>query len=116
MEIVVKKGLRIRKAVPAQEFEKSITAEMVNNSGREIDLATVVAGKSVALNEPARKTFRGSEAVGFAHERGVQIHTDQFDALRWQRGACGKPADYVANATANVDDSQRAAKAIRANR
>src|SRR5262245_60153132 len=77
LEVVVEESLRFREFMPAEEVGEVVAAEMMKDTGGEVDVAGVGWGKGVAVDEAARKIFRARKASGFTDERGVEIHAHE---------------------------------------
>ncbi len=84
----------------------------MQHSGGDIDLAAQIGGEGVAVNEMTRKRFGRGEARGFANEGGIEIDAGEFDAFSCQGSSRGEPANGVADAAANVNDTDRAVEAF----
>jgi len=69
LKIVVNESVSGFAVVAAKKGEKVVAAEMMKDSGGDIDLAAEIRGKSVAMKKAARKRFDGGEAGGFTDER-----------------------------------------------
>jgi hypothetical protein len=116
-KVVVKKGGGIGQIVAAEKPVERVAArgpvfstcaEVVNESGREIDVSGVPGREGVTVHEAARQAFGRGEASGFADEGGVQVDADKFDSFGRKECARSEPADDVADAAANVYDAKRA--------
>ena len=111
LKIKVKESVSFGTLMLAEEFEERLIAEVMNHSGRSVNLARVVWGKGVAVKEEAGKILLGGKAVGFLDEAGIEIDASEFNAFAGKRGVCGEPANVVPNATTDVDDAKWAGKA-----
>lgn len=108
LKIKMKKGVSFRAPVATKEIEKGIAAKVMNDAGRDINLAEMIGGKSVAMDEAARELFGGGKAIRFLDQGGIQLDPGQLDSLRRKRAVGGEPADVVADAAAHIDDAKGA--------
>ena len=84
---------------------ETIAAEMVEDAGRDIDLAAEIGRKGVAVKEAAGEGFNRGKASRFSDEGGVEVNAREFDSFLRQGSSGGEPANGVTDAAADVDDS-----------
>ena len=68
LKIKMKEGMRFRPLVAAKKLQKFFTTKVMDNTGREENLAGMVGRKGVTVKEAAREMFNGGKTNGFVDQ------------------------------------------------
>src|SRR3954447_3443995 len=111
MKVEMQEGARAWPHVLSEQLSQSRTAEVMKNSGRDINSGRFIKAESICHLEATRKLFGGSQALRLGNQRRIIVSADEIHIIRDRAVGC-QPAQDKAAAATNIDDCQTPRRAV----